>query len=254
MDEKTGGPGHTHEQAEAEDALSFGRYLKALRQEKGITLEAVASETCITRGILRFLEAEDHAGLPDEVFVKGFLRSYAGVLGTDPDDILQRYQAHCRLHRRPVRHRTDSTRSGRRFWFWIMGGLTVLACLILVPAALMHHPDRIEKPPLVNRPAAVSSAQEKPPAPMAPVSPVAIHHLTVRAVAETWMKVIIDGKMPRKYTLHAGDQLKLSATRDFNLLIGNAGGVVLMFDDKEVPVPGKTGQTITLWLPRRHGR
>jgi hypothetical protein len=73
-------------------------------------------------------------------------------------------------------------------------------------------------------------------------------------MAETWIKVIIDGQMPRKYPLKPGDKLELTATRDFNLLIGNAGSVTLMFDHRPLPVPGKTGQTVTLWLPRHHGR
>ncbi|MGD8365135.1 MAG: helix-turn-helix transcriptional regulator, partial [Desulfobacterales bacterium] len=62
--------------AESEQtALSFGRYLQSIRVEKGISLKAVSQETRIRLETLHFIEGEDHQHLPDEVYVKGFLRA-----------------------------------------------------------------------------------------------------------------------------------------------------------------------------------
>jgi cytoskeleton protein RodZ len=250
-----GRDGTGHIPAPAYDALSFGRYLKAIRMEKGIAMEAVVSETRIPGSVLSSLEAEDHDTLPDEVYVKGFLRSYAQILDVNADIIIRRYEADCRLHRRAARYRADLIRSGRRFWSWITLSVTAFACLILVSAVVLMVPDLAKEAPRRDKPALPPPVQHKA-APQRPqqagLAPK--HHLTVTAMAETWIKVIIDGQMPRKYPLKPGDQLELTATRDFNLLIGNAGSVTLMFDHMPLPVPGKTGQTVTLWLPRRHGR
>lgn len=70
---------------------SYGMYLQAMRVEKGIPIETVAAETRIRAEILRAIEAEDHKHLPDDVFVKGFLKSYAAAIGADPDETLRRF-------------------------------------------------------------------------------------------------------------------------------------------------------------------
>lgn len=73
--------------------------------------------------------------------------------------------------------------------------------------------------------------------------------LAVVAKEETWLKVIIDGGKPREYTLNAGDRLDFAGTANFNLLLGNAGGVDLFLNGTPVEVPGKSGQVLTLQLP-----
>ena len=53
--------------------LSFGRYLSAVRHEKGIDLESVSREIKVNLDILQHIENGDHSKLPDEVFIKGFI-------------------------------------------------------------------------------------------------------------------------------------------------------------------------------------
>ena len=48
---------------------------------------------------------------------------------------------------------------------------------------------------------------------------------------------------------HPGDHLELEASSDFNLLIGNAGGVKLTFNDEPLGVLGKSGQVVNVQLP-----
>ena len=76
-----------------QDSLSFGRYLQAIRLEKKISLEKVSSQTRIRRSNLLLIEQEDHENLPAEVFVKGFLRSYADAIGADGDEAVRRYES-----------------------------------------------------------------------------------------------------------------------------------------------------------------
>jgi cytoskeletal protein RodZ len=63
--------------------LSFGRYLQAIRLEKAISLEVVSKETRIRKDMLALIEEENHNKLPNEVFVKGFIRAYAEAIGAD---------------------------------------------------------------------------------------------------------------------------------------------------------------------------
>jgi transcriptional regulator with XRE-family HTH domain len=75
---------------DTEDA--FGELLKRAREARGLALEAVADATRIARHHLEALERSDLDALPAGPFGKGYVRSYAKVLGIDPEPILQDYR------------------------------------------------------------------------------------------------------------------------------------------------------------------
>lgn len=74
--------------------------------------------------------------------------------------------------------------------------------------------------------------------------------LEMAAVEPTWIKAIADGQAPREFTLKPDERMTLEAKDQFNLLIGNAGGIRLFLNGKEIYVPGKSGQVVTMKLPR----
>ncbi len=61
--------------------------------QRGLSLEQVAKVTKIQPRILERLEAGRFEGLPAEVFVRGFVRSFARCVGLDEDEALRRYGA-----------------------------------------------------------------------------------------------------------------------------------------------------------------
>jgi cytoskeletal protein RodZ len=65
-------------------APGIGERLRAAREARGLSLEAVAAELRIRIIILAAMEQEDHAALPERVYLLGLLRSYARFLGLDP--------------------------------------------------------------------------------------------------------------------------------------------------------------------------
>lgn len=71
--------------------MSLSLWLRAGRANKGISLEAVAKITKIQHRILERLEAGKLEGLPADVFVRGFVRSFARCVGLDETEALQRY-------------------------------------------------------------------------------------------------------------------------------------------------------------------
>ena len=73
--------------------------------------------------------------------------------------------------------------------------------------------------------------------------------LHVTAVEDTWLKAIVDEKGSTEYNLKSGDQIELEATTMFNLLIGNAGGLILRLNGKPISIPGKSGEVVTIELP-----
>ncbi|WP_456432425.1 helix-turn-helix domain-containing protein [Thermosulfuriphilus sp.] len=71
---------------------TFGEYLRRERELRGISLETIAEETKISVSILAAIEAEDWKKLPAQVFVRGFIRNYAQVIGLDPNEVILRYE------------------------------------------------------------------------------------------------------------------------------------------------------------------
>lgn len=71
----------------------LAHWLKSGRAQKKLSLEDVAKITKIQPRILDKLERGELDGLPAEVFVKGFVRSFAKCVGLDEQEALVRYGA-----------------------------------------------------------------------------------------------------------------------------------------------------------------
>jgi len=70
---------------------SIGEFFKQVRETKGLTIDEVASKTRIRTDFVKALEEGNFAKLPDQVFARGFVRSYARSLGLDEDDAIHRF-------------------------------------------------------------------------------------------------------------------------------------------------------------------
>jgi cytoskeletal protein RodZ len=243
---------------------SFGQYLQGFRTEKRISLETVAEETRIRLETLQQIEEEDHENLPDEVFVKGFLRAYATAVGADGEEAVRRYQQRLSVHRKVVQSEAALLRSTKKFWMRLLLALGTLAVLIVVsvlvftlvldqpqtspPPALETSDSAAEVPKTEAQPNETplpetetdNSASKQPPGKLL---------LRVNTIEETWLKIIIDDLVPKEYSLYPGDRIELEAGSGYNLLIGNAGGVEIYLNDRPVAVPGKSGEVVNLELP-----
>jgi cytoskeletal protein RodZ len=70
---------------------SIGEFFRQVRETKGLTIDEVASKTRIRTDFVKALEDGNFAKLPDQVFARGFVRSYARSLGLDEDDAIHRF-------------------------------------------------------------------------------------------------------------------------------------------------------------------
>ncbi len=70
----------------------LSEYLKRERELRGISLDEISEGTKISKRLLIYMESGKWDELPGEVFIKGFLKSYAEFIGLTPEEILLRYQ------------------------------------------------------------------------------------------------------------------------------------------------------------------
>jgi transcriptional regulator with XRE-family HTH domain len=71
----------------------IGDTLRTARREQGRTIADAAAETRVREAYLAALEEEEFSTVGGNVYVKGFLRSYARYLGVDPDPLVDRFRA-----------------------------------------------------------------------------------------------------------------------------------------------------------------
>jgi transcriptional regulator with XRE-family HTH domain len=72
---------------------TIGARLRHERELLGMSLEEVARATRIPAPSLERIESDRYDDLPGEVFVRGFLKSYARTVGLDADEVLAQYSA-----------------------------------------------------------------------------------------------------------------------------------------------------------------
>jgi len=70
---------------------SVGEFFRQVRETKGLTIDEVASKTRIRTDFVKALEDGNFAKLPDQVFARGFVRSYARSLGLNEEDAIHRF-------------------------------------------------------------------------------------------------------------------------------------------------------------------
>lgn len=71
---------------------AVGAYLKKNREDRGVSIEEIASATKINRSILHYLENDRFDKLPSAVFVRGFIRSYLKYLDVDSKQAILFYE------------------------------------------------------------------------------------------------------------------------------------------------------------------
>ncbi len=70
----------------------IGDHLRARREEIKLSIEKVSQKTKINLNILRALEANNFQALPSPAYIKGFVMSYARVVGLNPHDVVNKLE------------------------------------------------------------------------------------------------------------------------------------------------------------------
>lgn len=82
----------------------LGERLKALRESYKIKISTLSKTLHISEKYLEDLEAGRYKDLPEEIYVRNFIRSYASTFGRDSAPFLDLYESELsteRIHRRP---------------------------------------------------------------------------------------------------------------------------------------------------------
>lgn len=126
----------------------LGRLLREARTARELSLADVESVTRIRQKYLEALENGDFTNLPRGAVARGFLRTYAGFLGLDADEMLLRYGKESGdagddisiaepgkprlVDYRPLEVSLSEPTSSGSWWPWMVAALVVIAAGIVI--------------------------------------------------------------------------------------------------------------------------
>jgi cytoskeletal protein RodZ len=122
---------------------TVGSTLRRQREQKRMGIAEVARVTRIPVQTLDAIEQDHFDDLPGEVFVKGFLRSYAQTVGISPEEIVARYAASRRVAvvtPLPVASPVHAAREGQGRRFGVAIALVVLLILFTLAMSIVLKP------------------------------------------------------------------------------------------------------------------
>ncbi len=247
----------------------LGNMLRTARAEKGVSLAQAEAATMIRRSYLEALEDDEYALLPGSVYVKGFLRNYAVYLGLDPSHVLSIY--HREYPDQSQQVVAPATIKPRGTSQLITGGTLAGVLLIVVVAvfgtyvfrqveafrqagpstsasALVPTPTPI--PPTVTAAPSLAAAAPASPssgpaaAPSAAPSPASGAEVTAKVNQDAWLQVEVDGQRSFEGVLKAGQSQTWKGKDDVFVWVGNAGGVSIVFNGKDLGTLGAVGEVV----------
>ncbi len=128
-------------------SLTLGEKLQKIRADYRVDLLDVSRETGVRREYLEYLERGEYAKLPADVYVRGFLRSYARFLGADPKVLVRLYDRERsiakNLGKEPEKAVPATAKPPKKFSFFVVtpkvmiGGM-IAACVLGIALYLYH--------------------------------------------------------------------------------------------------------------------
>ena len=244
----------------------IGRILEGARKEKGLTLEEAERSTKIRRRYLEGLERDDYTVLPDAVYARGFLKTYANFLGLDGENLSRELKT----RRRPRRERAMNYRppGGGDFERPIMspggvagtekrkiptGTVVTIVVAVLVLATLvgaLYYVGLGARSSAVEgeaRPAGGGEARVGPEVAPARREEAPAGRLTVGVQVEgtpAWIRVSSDSETVYEAVAEPGFARTFEARRVVGIRAGDAGAVSVRVNGQQVGTLGEPGEVL----------
>lgn len=202
----------------------IGAALRAERERRHISLDAVARGTLVRQDFLQLIDADCFEDLPSGAYAKGFIRAYATHLGLDWRPFAKAYEERyaqpapelSRVVRRGVR---VPPAAQRRAWKLAITGAASLIVLLALLGAFRSGEDAADVP--VVPAAAVRQLDTAPTNPMG-----AIVRVEVTGEA-SWVEATSDGQTVFAGTLRAGESRTFKANDRIVLFLARAREVAV---------------------------
>ncbi|GAB4144870.1 MAG: helix-turn-helix domain-containing protein [Cyanobacteria bacterium J069] len=269
------------EQEQVLKLAELGYELHQLRERQMLSVDQLSARTMIQPRVIRAIESGDFKELPEPVYIRGFLRRYADALGLDGHAFSEEFPLEPQnIGLQPSWQETPEAQLRPLHLYLAYVGLIAAAIAGLsyvwsrstTPITAKQPsptPALIAPPTTASSPtAAPSSTTAQPgqspaaqpvaiaspspnPSPSAPAKPVRVD-VTLRE--QSWLRVTVDGRTDFEGMLQAGTQRTWAADREVRIRAGNAGGVIVSYNEQEAKPIGKPGAVQSAVFPPPSGQ
>lgn len=245
----------TIEQQRAEKLAELGDLLRRHRQEQALALDEVAAKTRIQQRLLQAIEEGKLDELPEPVYTQSFIKQYADALGLNGAELSSTFPiGYSRLLHKPT-WKSLSAAQLRPIHLYLLY-IFVIICAVNALSQMLSRSDlqanssQPQEKPLVSSTSKRDRVSPKQSEKLKSVSatpratteidkPVRID---VSLKAESWIRVVADGKTQFEGVLPKGTQRSWVAQEELTVRAGNAGGVLVTFNQKQAKQMGDPGQ------------
>ncbi len=263
--------------------LSFGQILKQHRESQGLSIRQVSISIKITPTMIQDIESENFNNLPQAVFLRGLVRTYCKQLNIDEKEVIDSFDSITKFEkmsarRSPIETLSNEIKTPTYVWLsrvfipiFIMAalGLAALAIVFItkkydkeIQTVINPEVSAIHKAsdPLGTNAPLVGSATVA--APVTNAEPGAItapkelapnkitQVITLEPLAKTLVFVKVDDSENQKIILRPDVNMTFQALNKIILKIQDGGAVNIIYNNKDIGVPGVFGQEIELTFPK----
>lgn len=246
---------------------ALGERFRAAREARGLSLSDVSEQIRIRSVYLAAIEEENWSAIGAPVYVRGFLRTYARFLGLDPEEVVAEFAAatggppHVASASRSGANRATPVESRAHessvYGTILLTAAAIVAVLLIAFVVYNELTMRRLAPPLTAMatatpavlpsitPAANTLAAGSTPSPATSVAAGldGANSLALVLSEPSWLRVTVDGNVSMEGTFPAGTS-KTFHGKSALVRIGNAGGVEIYVNGKDVGKLGKAGDVV----------
>lgn len=228
------------------DLQKIGKLLKEKREEKGLTINDISDALCLRKSLVEAIENGKWDFLPHEIYVRGYLREYAEIVDIKSEvgwEIEQSSEVAGAVEA-PIQQKvaTKRLRIKKRVIIYPLMLVLVVAFFILnETTSKVHNTARKSMTGQVTKQASVSTHMNRGEQ-KGLTELVDVKKLIISCHERTWVSIVIDGTEKKEFMLNPEEFVVLNAKDNFDLLVGNAGGVKLFLNGKNVELTGQSGE------------
>lgn len=233
--------------------IEIGIKLRDIRLIKDISLDTVTANTKIAKHLLLALESGDFEDLPEPFYIQALVHKFAQEIEAQGIEFIVSP---------PALSSTEASdaKNPRRYWlnFQLRSLHLYLLYIFLVILSVKGITLLVERPVIVNQTplelpnndaeamqTEASAKIEQPQAAPQFVSQSSdANSVTVgiNLQERCWLKVMVDGKSAFEGILPEGTKREWSGKKEVTIRAGNAGGVVISFNNEQQKVLGAPGE------------
>ena len=244
---------------------ALGERFRAAREARGLSLSDVSEQIRIRSVYLAAIEEESWSAIGAPVYVRGFLRTYARFLGLDPEEVVAafnsgapaaqpgtaerqlRSSSPARSHLSTASDDEQKSRAAAPLiWAASFVAVLLVAFVVYNEVTMRRDSGPASVAATTASPALPSNSPSASPTPAESLSPgpgYGPNSIALVLSAPSWLRVTVDGNVSMEGTFPAGTE-KTFHGKNALVRVGNAGGVEIFVDGKDVGKLGKAGDVV----------